>query len=630
MSNKDVIIYSPKPDQIKAEAKQLESMLSKDALARKVMHLQATLKRAMPIRYCDADGKIMARPPKPFEHLMSKNVGKLRKNEMAQLLAAFTSDSRNMLTEFHLWSDVRQQLVRNAAEFALCTESEMDAVLESKQYEFGDSFRYIFDRVNDRYDDSYPLDTWIEFDKVSSYGAYQSPSRAIYGKLPCRWQLAIYQLMHQDIGQPFPTVSPTDLSGEGYVHVNLHEHIANALTYMVQAYRSDVINRGVTRIIAKSELKKVKAAELNMNPFAGGPLGEVLDGYFAQSLAVHFMNLQLSGIVPYRDQTMPEGLPLIEAMINATDYLTNIQMFELILPHLSGFKGMTMNKFEYRPYVVKIKELLKTDGQNWLDVQALKHKVYHHAIAMERPLIMTYGIDSADLHSDMSDDYVSAPTLNIDVMYPFIEGILAQLMAMGVVEGVFAPLEDGARSYFSGLKYVRLTELGQAAFGLINGYELLLTDKYARQYDLIDGPLLVYSRIPDNPNDNILADIAVKTGRYWKVTPQSFLRNCGTTDDIQHYITVFKQSICKKPSAAWQQFFDTLLAKASRGPKKDSSAWIVMNVSPDDTELQSLLCTDEFREIALRAEDYKILVKKTDKEKFANLMKSHGYLLPLL
>lgn len=307
--------------------------------------------------------------------------------------------------------------------------------------------------------------------------------------------------------------------------------------------------------------------------------------------------------------------------------MDNIQLFELILPHLSGFKVSALNKFQYEPYVSEIKCLLKTFGQNWLDVQVLKHKVYYHAIEVDKPRIMSFGIESAELLSAMTDKLVTAPTQNANVMYPFIEGFLVQLMAMGVVEGVFAPLDDDMNSYFEGLRYVRLTELGQTLFGFGNDYTLSLTDKYAGQYDLVDGPLLVYSRLDDNPNDHLLAEIAVKTGRYWQVTTESFMRYHSSIDNMQQTIDQFKQAICKNPPKAWQEFFDSILAKAKSGPTKDSIEWYVMDIDPKNTELQRLLCTEEFRDIVVRAEGYRILVKKTAYDKFRLLMKEHGYLI---
>lgn len=601
---------------------------TKSDVIEELKRLQQVFKTARQINYCTTGGKITAKPTKPFENLFAKSLSPIKKDELSRMLAAVTADSRNMLSEAQLWSPERRLLMYSTADNGICTQSEMDAVLELKSTDRYISYLSLYSRLNIRYVDPSPLVTWVEYNRISSRGELMDNTRTIYGALTYRWQLVLFDYLHQDVQLPFPPVIDADIAAGNFTHVNLQDRIANALTYLVQAYRADVITPGVTRIMSKSDIKKVKVAQLDMNPFAEGPYNQLLDGYFAQSLATHFLNAVTASLVPYKGRTMPDGMKVMDKIVQNTDALDNIQLIELILPHLSGFKASALNKFNEKAYVFKIKELLKSHGNNWLDVQIFKHKVYRHAIAVERSLIMPFGIESAELLSTMTNRMVTAATQNNDVMYPFIEGFLVQLMAMGVLEGVFAPFEKNMNSYFGGLRYVRLTELGQKLFGFGNSFALTLVDKYVGQYDLVDGPLLVYSRLEDNPNDNLLSDIAVKTGRYWKVTTESFLRNCESANGIRQNIDQFKQSICKNPPAAWQQFFDGLVTKAESGPTKDSTSWCIMDIAPDNAELQRLLCTDQFRDIVFRAEGYRILIKKSDYTTFTKLMKQHGYLIP--
>lgn len=627
MATQEIILYTPDSEKIKIEAKSLDCSFTKDHLITEIKRIQDIFQKVKQIKYFTKRGTFTTKPPKEFENLFVTTLSKFKKQEITLILAAFTADIRNYHTEIQLWSDERRQLMFATAENGLCTQAEMDAALKIKPTGRYYSLYNPYQRIFSRYENPSPLTGWIDFNRVNSRGETIDPTGSLYGKLPVKWHLALFELLHDDLLQPFPQITDHDISNPNYTRVNLQESISPVLTYMVQAYRTEALTRGSARILSKSDLKKIKGAHLEMNPFADDTYTKLLDGYFACSFAAHFLNTASASLIPYNGTTMPDGMTILEKMFKNLEFLNNVQLYEFILPHLSGFQASITNKFGYRYYILKIKDLLKNNSQNWLDLQVLKHKVYHYAISKDAAQIMEYGVESAKLVSEITKRKITPATMNTEVMYPFIEGILMQLMSMGLVEGVFAPFEETMHSYFGGLRYVRLTEMGRAILGDGNNFTLTLTDKYAQQYDVINGPLLIYSRVPDNPNDKILSDIAVKTGRYWKVTLESFLFRCFTIEDIEYFIDIFKQSICKNPPAAWQQFFESLLHKAINRPTEEATAWRVMHIAPDNTELQQLLCTEPFRNIVVRAEGYRILVRQPDYPQFTLLMKQNGYLL---
>lgn len=625
MAQKDVILYLPTPAEIATEARLLDVSYNKANLIDEIGRIKSTLESVSKIRYCNSLGQISDKRPPEFDGLFRKSISAFTKSEVATILAAFTADRRNRETEISLWPANRKALIYTTAQNGVCSQFQMDSALELKHTDKHHNYRYTYDRVSSRYVNSTPLITWLEYSKIDSRGQLYDPTSTIFGALPRDWHLKIFEIIYPNIYRPFPSITDSEIADKHLTHVNLESQIANALSYLVQAYRSNTITSAASRIVSKKDLKKIKSAPLNMDPFPDGPYRQQLDGYFAQALTVHFFNAL--SVVPHNTGPMPDGMTIVHRMFQNTDKIYDVQLLEIMLPHLSGFKASTLPKFKYRPYISRIKELLEANGTTWLDVQSLKHKVYHHAIARQEPLLIEYGIESASLHSVIINQSIKAPTQNVNVMYPFIEGFLAQLMAMGLLEGMFASFDQNTHSYFGALQYVRLTEMGKAAFGLTRGYTLQLMDKYVGQYDLVDGPLLVYSRVENNPNDKVLQDIATKTGRYWNVTTQSFLQHCNSTSDILKNISTFKQTICNKPPKAWQQFFKSIQTKAADTPTRDHTSWVIMNISPQDTQLQQLLCTDPFRNIVVRAEGHRILIKRQDMPQYIQLMRAHGYLI---
>lgn len=625
MSEKDVILYLPTPAEIATEAHLLDFNYNKANLIHEIGRIKSTLDTVSNIRYCNSLGQISDKRPPEFDGLFKRSLSALTKTEVATILAAFTADRRNRETEISLWPASRKALIYSTAENGVCSQFQMDSALKLKHTGNYHNHCYTYDRVASRYANPTPLVTWLEYSKTDSRGQLYDPISTTFGTLPKEWHLKIFEILYPDVYRPFPHVTDSEITAQSLTHVNLEPQIANALTYLVQAYRSDTIVHAASRIVSKKDLKKIKSVPLNMEPFPDGPYHEHLDGYFAQALTVHFFNAL--SVVPYNTGTMPEGMTIVDRMFQNIDKIDDVQLLEIMLPHLSGFKTSTLPKFRYRQYISRIKELLKTDGTTWLDVQTLKRKVYHRAISRQEPMLMAYGIDSAELYSDITKKQVTAPTQNVNVMYPFIEGLLVQLMAMGLLEGMFASFDQNTHSYFGALKYVRLTEMGKAVFGLTKGYTLQLIDKYIGQYDLVDGPLLVYSRVENNPNDKLLQDIATKTGRYWNVTTQTFLQHCNSSSDINKNISAFKQAICKNPPAAWQQFFNSLQAQVASTPTRDHTSWVIMNISPKDIPLQQLLCSEPFSSIVVRAEGHRILIQRADMPQFTQLMRAHGYLI---
>ena len=92
-------------------------------------------------------------------------------------------------------------------------------------------------------------------------------------------------------------------------------------------------------------------------------------------------------------------------------------------------------------------------------------------------------------------------------------------------------------------------------------------------------------------------------------------------------IKIFRQFISNELPPLWEQFFETLLRHCNP-LKEDKTAYKRYTLDPNNRELVQLITTDPaLRQIVIRAEGYRILVKNDDLKKIETQLKKHGYLL---
>ena len=92
-------------------------------------------------------------------------------------------------------------------------------------------------------------------------------------------------------------------------------------------------------------------------------------------------------------------------------------------------------------------------------------------------------------------------------------------------------------------------------------------------------------------------------------------------------ISIFKQFIADKLPPLWEQFFQQLLQHI-HPLMEDKTSYKRYTLSPDNREFIQLITTDPvLRQLVIRAEGYRLMVKTEDVRKFETQLKKHGYLL---
>ena len=119
--------------------------------------------------------------------------------------------------------------------------------------------------------------------------------------------------------------------------------------------------------------------------------------------------------------------------------------------------------------------------------------------------------------------------------------------------------------------------------------------------------------------------LTIKIG--WIGIALSLLANCHNRNDVEDKISIFRQFIASDLPPLWQQFFHSLLQHCNP-LQKDKQTYQHYTLQPDNSDLIHLITTDPvLRQIVVRAEGYRILVKSDDLRKFEAQLKKHGYLL---
>ena len=119
---------------------------------------------------------------------------------------------------------------------------------------------------------------------------------------------------------------------------------------------------------------------------------------------------------------------------------------------------------------------------------------------------------------------------------------------------------------------------------------------------------------------------AISRNRF-ETSALSFLASCHTKADVESKIKIFRQFISSDLPPLWEQFFKSLLQHC-HPLKEDKTAYKRYTLDPENRDLVQLVTTDPIlRQLVIRAEGYRIMVKQEDLKKFETQLMKHGYLL---
>ena len=119
-------------------------------------------------------------------------------------------------------------------------------------------------------------------------------------------------------------------------------------------------------------------------------------------------------------------------------------------------------------------------------------------------------------------------------------------------------LKNGYLSKYDGLRYVKLSKLGEYVIGRTESYDF---GDFKEEADiLMDEDRLILSVIGEAPMKIMyLEQVAQRIGENkYKFNYENFLKNIDSEDELRERVENFKNKICQELPDIWREFFEEL------------------------------------------------------------------------
>lgn len=304
-------------------------------------------------------------------------------------------------------------------------------------------------------------------------------------------------------------------------------------------------------------------------------------------------------------------------------------LFRLLLPHISGVSKALVDACTLSEFSENILAVLKECADmGWMPIEkvCLRTRCVKGNAEYAATLFDSFLSDRRAVMNDYANERVALDTFFADITYPYIKAFCFMLAGFGFVEVAYDanPAEKG-RSYFDGLRYVRLTALGKYALGLSERY-VVKEKKAVKYFELDDSNLIAKSVVSPNPYETVLAGMAEHISKkMYKMTFESFLTDCQSQGDIVSRIGLFHDYICKEPPAVWETFFKQVKERWQplKTPRKQ---YTLYQIPQGNKELQRIILSDPMiRKCSVKAEKFLLLVETKSLKTFKEALMKYGF-----
>ena len=217
---------------------------------------------------------------------------------------------------------------------------------------------------------------------------------------------------------------------------------------------------------------------------------------------------------------------------------------------------------------------------------------------------------------------------------PILKAVFFYLGALGLMElkydrpitpYTFYAKDKDYISVWDGLKYVKLTELGEYVFGFSKSYtpkEQITVPLSKLKFDEFKPIITV-----DKRNSIAIAKLEpfvekLDDSRYI-LSYSKLFKNCDNSKALKLKIDSFYKNIEKNPPKVFVQFFEKAIKNSNL--MKRNLKQIVIELK-DNKELLNLFMTNpKLQELFIKAEGYRIIVLKDDIAKFTKIVKDNGF-----
>lgn len=557
----------------------------------------------------DKDGSKLPVPEAVTKVIEKKNL--TLKNDLTAFISFFLASRKNFQLYFNTLPTQEKEIWETAVREYFISETQINALarstwIEPKMYSWRDYDRNISKRL-----------VWFNYcccklKETDKYGFYK---RGLYFTL----QKDIFNLVSPYFSLPPVTFLMDALPENHGLHTfRAEEDIFLEYPLLESLYHSGVLNTGKPKTSFTTLKKILKRNHIKeFFPSTGNDISNMLRSYLL--ISCYTLNQMV------KQKRTPRHIEEILQIILDTVPEYQELTLPILLPHLTGLqKKASQESYSYH-LCAALRSLLSTVEKQWISVDSLCDTVltspsYHTLCKMFHPDMF----DKMELKNNKQEHIIFIDRVYREVTVPYIKAFFFLMGALGGMELAYREPDANDPSYFDGLKYARLTELGRFLLGQTPKYNHVRSDEDKNRFELSTEKLII--RVTNERYEVLLSDIAVPLGnRRFCISHESFLKNCKTQKDITDKILFFKEHICSELPPNWENFFDRL-AKRIDKIMPVYTQYEIYRINKEDKELQRLVSTDPvIRAHSLRAEGFLLLIEPVNFKTVSSRLKESGY-----
>lgn len=307
-----------------------------------------------------------------------------------------------------------------------------------------------------------------------------------------------------------------------------------------------------------------------------------------------------------------------------------------LLTRLKGLNYIYFNDFNTKLQLEFRQILLQFPEKGWVSYDNIFTYLKTHFID-SNPIDKYYILNKLSIEVPRERDYYSntrsikRTEISTIVTEPYIKANLFLLASLGIIDIAYTEVDTGKifgkdwYSEYDGVKAVRLTSLGKYILGINKEYETPETTKNKLIFD--ENSLIVRAEGDMALIQTVLGNYVSKaSNNRYSFDTGFFLKDCKNSKEIIIKIANFKKSIGTKLPIYWENHLASLVQNAH--VIKVQYHTYVFELPVGNKTLHHLMATDLIiKKLILKAEQFQILVTKSNLLKFKNRMKELGYLI---
>ncbi len=258
----------------------------------------------------------------------------------------------------------------------------------------------------------------------------------------------------------------------------------------------------------------------------------------------------------------------------------------------------------------------------------LDHELYNSYGNCYITTYRTYGHDMTlfpqrtDINSQNYLEYVTRP---------LFKGLMFLLASLGLLRLKYTSpfsadshFKEGCLSYYDGLRAIQLTALGSYAFGLVEEYIEPDLEQSTTTISLSERRLIITLKGDDPIKRFMVEGIAKKqTEQLYQFDYETLYKGAKTSEEITEKLaSLFAMTEGEVPQN-WTVLQESITKRLN--PLQQRTAYAVLELN-HDIELLKILATDTtLKKLIIKAENYMLVVKKSDIAAVRQRLRKYGY-----